>query len=225
MVRAILFDVDGTLIRTRGVGVQAFARAFNTLFKFPDTTKKISFAGRTDVSLAKEYFRLNNYTPTPQDIENFFAAYVFWLYEMIKYSDGGVCDGVVEFIHKAKRLSPPPLIGLLTGNIRLGAEIKLRHFGIWDEFEIGAFSDDAEDRNEIARIAYERACRALGERLDGNQIVVVGDTKHDINCARAIGARALAVGTGGEPIERLKMYSPDWAVQNLNEIEPELVCK
>lgn len=225
MVRAILFDVDGTLIRTRGVGVQAFAKAFHSLFKFPDTTGKISFAGRTDISLAKEYFRLNNHNPTKEDIENFFAAYVFWLYEMIKHSNGGVCAGVIEFINKAKKLSPPPLIGLLTGNIRLGAEIKLRHFGIWHEFEIGAFADDSEDRNEIARIAYQRVCRVLGEKLDGNQVIVVGDTIHDINCARAIGARVIAVGTGGNLTDQLKTHNPDWLVRDLNEIEPEVVCK
>lgn len=221
MVRAILFDVDGTLIRTRGIGVKAFARAFKILFGFPEATAdKISFAGRTDVSLAKEYFHLNGFEPSQDDIENFFAAYVFLLDEMIKLSDGGVCPGVVEFIRQTRKLCPQPIIGLLTGNIRLGAEIKLRHFGIWEEFEVGAFADDSEDRNQIARIAFERTRKWVGERLRGEEMIVVGDTVHDIACARAIGARALTVTTGGNTAEELKMANPDWVVSDLREISP-----
>lgn len=218
MIKLILFDVDGTLIRTRGIGVKAFAKAFYSLFKFPDTTGKISFAGRTDISLAREYFRLNNYNPSEQEIENFFICYAFWLDYLMPQSCGGVCPGVKEFISSARKLPSKPLIGLLTGNIRLGAEIKLRHFGLWDEFEVGAFSDDAEDRNEIAKIAYKRACRILNKKLMGNEILVVGDTPHDIRCGRAIGARVLAVGTGGSSIQELKKHNPDWVVNNLSEI-------
>ncbi|MCX7872546.1 MAG: HAD hydrolase-like protein [Verrucomicrobiae bacterium] len=226
MVRAILFDVDGTLIRTRGVGVRAFARAFKILFGFPENTvEKISFAGRTDVSLAKEYFRLNGYSPTKQEIKDFFVAYVFLLDEMMKHSDGGVCPGVREFINQARKISPPPLIGLLTGNIQLGAEIKLRHFGIWDEFEVGAFADDSEDRNEIARVAFERTRKLIGEPLLGRQVVVVGDTVHDITCARAIGARALTVTTGGNTKEELKRNNPDWVVDDLKEISFKCICE
>ncbi|MGC8742925.1 MAG: HAD family hydrolase [Verrucomicrobiia bacterium] len=221
MVKVILFDIDGTLIRTLGVGVKAFAKAFNTLFKFPDVTAKMSFAGRTDTSLVKDYFHLNGYNPTEQDIENFFACYTFWLDHLLEQSRGGVCPGVREFINTARNLPSNPLIGLLTGNIRLGAEIKLRHFRLWQEFEMGAFADDSEDRNEIARIAYRRACNVLGKRLSGDEIVVVGDTPHDIRCARAIGARALAVTTGGNTFQELSIHNPDWLVNNLGEINVE----
>jgi phosphoglycolate phosphatase-like HAD superfamily hydrolase len=114
---------------------------------------------------------------------------------------GEICPGVTEFIRDLERLPHPPIIGLLTGNIRLGAEIKLRHFRLWDVFHTGAFADDHEDRNQLAVVARERGSRALKENLRGDQILVVGDTAHDIRCARAIGAKALAVATGGHTIE------------------------
>jgi len=221
MVKVILFDVDGTLIHTHGAGVEAFARAFHSLFNFPDTTKKISFAGRTDISLVKEYFRLNNYTPSQRDIEDFFPCYISWLGRLIRQSDGAICPGVKEFIAAAHKLPSNPLIGLLTGNIRLGAEIKLKHFGLWDEFKVGAFADDSEDRDQIARIAFKRANQMLNNKLQGNEVVVVGDTPYDIKCARAIGARALAVSTGGYSRKELAIHKPDWLVNTLLEISPE----
>ncbi|MGC8830712.1 MAG: HAD family hydrolase [Verrucomicrobiia bacterium] len=224
MVKVIFFDIDGTLIRTLGVGVRAFAKAFYTLFKFPDVTGRISFAGRTDTSLVREYFWLNNYVPTERDVENFFACYALWLDHLLAESRGGVCPGVREFIQKARGLRPQPVIGLLTGNIRVGAEIKLRHFGLWGEFEVGAFADDSDERDEIARVAFGRAIGMLGEGLSGGEVVVVGDTAHDIRCARAIGARVLAVATGGAGVEELARHNPDWLVNNLTEIEPKDLC-
>jgi len=221
MVKVILFDVDGTLIRTHGVGVEAFARAFHSLFNFPDTTKKISFAGRTDISLVKEYFRLNHYTPSQKDIQDFFPCYILWLGRLIKQSDGEICPGVKEFIYAAYKLPSNPLIGLLTGNIRLGAEIKLKHFGLWDKFKVGAYADDSENRDQIARIAFARASQMLNNELQGNEVVVVGDTPYDIKCARAIGARMLAVTTGGYAREELAIHKPDWIVDTLLEISPE----
>jgi phosphoglycolate phosphatase-like HAD superfamily hydrolase len=110
------------------------------------------------------------------------------------------------------------LLGLLTGNIRLGAEIKLRHLGLWDEFETGGFADDAEARAEIAAIARDRGCRMLNESLSPEQVVVVGDTPLDIQCARAIQARVLAVGTGGATLDELRQHSPDWLVQDLRQL-------
>jgi phosphoglycolate phosphatase-like HAD superfamily hydrolase len=107
---------------------------------------------------------------------------------------------------------------LLTGNIRLGAEIKLRHFDLWDVFQTGGFSDDHEERDQIAAVARERGSRMLGEELRGDQVLVIGDTPFDIRCARAIGAKALAVATGGAKLEDLKLRQPDWAVMDLRAI-------
>ena len=110
------------------------------------------------------------------------------------------------------------MLGLLTGNIRLGAEIKLRRYGLWEHFETGGFADDSEDRNQIAAAALERGRRVLGGNLRGEEIVVVGDTPHDVRCGKHIGAKVLAVATGGAKLEELKKHKPDWAVEDLTRI-------
>jgi phosphoglycolate phosphatase-like HAD superfamily hydrolase len=220
MVRLVLFDIDGTLIRTGGAGVKAFARVFATEFGAVDGFEKLKFAGRTDVSLVREFFTVHQIPVTPENLERFFERYVFWLDHILKESRSEVCRGVWEFIAGLRALPRPPLLGLLTGNIRLGAEIKLRHLGLWETFETGAFADDHEDRAQIAAVAQRRGSRLLGEDLAGEQVLVIGDTPLDIRCARAIGARVLAVATGGATLEELEQHQPDWAAKDLTEIAP-----
>jgi len=224
MVRLALFDVDGTLIRTGGAGVQAFVRVFATEFGIRDGVEQTRFAGRTDPSLVRELFQRHGVPATEANFRRFFERYVFWLDHLLAGSRGGAIPGVREFLRDLQALPQPPLLGLLTGNIRLGAEIKLRRFGLWELFQTGGFGDDHEDRSQIAAIARARGCQALGQELLGEQVLVVGDTPHDIACARAIGARALAVATGGCKLEELKQHRPDWAVADLRHLDVRGVC-
>ena len=121
-------------------------------------------------------------------------------------------------------MSDPPRLGLLTGNIQLGAEIKLRHFDLWKEFETGGFADDHEDRDQIAHAAWKRGGRVLGGELRGEEVLVIGDTPFDIRCGRAIGAKVLAVATGGATLEELERHKPDWAVKDLSCVTAQEVC-
>jgi phosphoglycolate phosphatase-like HAD superfamily hydrolase len=127
-------------------------------------------------------------------------------------------------MHALRALPNPPTFGLLTGNIRLGAEIKLRHFDLWKEFETGGFADDHEDRDQIAHAALNRGSRVLGQQLSGEQVLVIGDTPLDIRCGRAIGAKVLAVATGGATLDELKRHQPNWAVQDLKRVAAKQVC-
>jgi len=219
MVRLVLFDIDGTLIRTGGAGVKAFAKVFETEFKAVDGFERMKFGGRTDTGLVREFFGYHNIPATPENFRRFFERYVFWLDHILKQNETTVCAGVWDFIRGLQGLAIPPVIGLLTGNIRLGAEIKLRHAGLWDVFVTGGFADDSEERDKIAAIAKERGSRLLNENLRGDQVVVIGDTPLDIRCARAIEAKVLAVATGMVSIEELEERKPDWVVKDLTELE------
>jgi phosphoglycolate phosphatase-like HAD superfamily hydrolase len=224
VVRVVLFDIDGTLIRTGGAGVRAFERTGENLFHIVDGVRQMRFAGRTDPSLVREFFGLHQIEPTSTHFQRFFDHYVFVLDHLLRELSGHVCPGVGDFIAGLANLPQAPLLGLLTGNIRLGAEIKLRHFGLWECFATGAFGDDHEDRNQLADLAQRRAGQTLGCALPGDEILVVGDTPRDIECGRAIGARVLAVGTGGARLDELRAHRPDWLVETLLGVEASAVC-
>lgn len=219
MFRLILFDIDGTLIRTGGAGVRAFGSVFAEAFGHPTGTDRIHFAGRVDTSLVREMLVNHGLEPDPANFDKFFQRYAHWLRHWLAQLPGGVCVGVEGFMRHCVERADAPVIGLLTGNVRIGAEIKLRHFGLWDRFELGAFGDDHEDRNELAAIAWARGRKRLDRGLRAEEILVVGDTPRDVACARHIGARVVAVTTGGATREELAASSPDWLVDNLTEMK------
>ncbi len=216
MIKVVLFDIDGTLMRTGGAGMKAFAKAFETEFGVHDGAEKLKFAGRTDISLVREFFGHHDIATTGVNFERFFETYVFWLRKIIVDSGGGPCVGVAEFYEALTKAEPAPLIGLLTGNIQRGAQIKLGHYGWWDRFSFGGFADDSEERDEIAAIAQQRGGEILGRLVTGPETLVIGDTPLDIRCGRAIGAKALAVATGGATLEELEAHKPDWLVKDLS---------
>ncbi|MEO5802843.1 MAG: HAD hydrolase-like protein [Verrucomicrobiota bacterium] len=221
MFKLILFDIDGTLVRTGGAGVKAFARAFATEFGLSDGSEKLKFAGRTDVSLVREFFSHHGIEPDQTHFRRFFETYLRHLQQMISECDGEVCPGVHEFLNQLRTRANPPAVGLLTGNIRRGAEIKLRHYDLWKKFSFGGFADDHEERDHIAAIAKQRGEEMLKTKLRGEEVLVIGDTPLDIRCARAIGAKVLAVATGGSKLEELQAHKPDWAVEDLRSVKAE----
>ena len=219
MLKLVLFDIDGTLIRTGGAGMRAFERTGAAEFGVEDGVRHLCFAGRTDTSLVREFFTAHGVAPTSDNFRRFLDHYVFVLDHLLPQHHGAVCPGVSQLVAGLRSLPQPPLLGLQTGNVRLGAEIKLRHYGLWQHFEVGGFGDDHEDRRELTRIAVGRAARRLGTPLVPEEIVVIGDTPHDIDCAHALGARALAVATGGASRAELEAHRPRWVVDDLRGLD------
>jgi phosphoglycolate phosphatase len=224
MVRVVLFDIDGTLIQSGGAGEKAFARVCDAEFGVPNGAARLHFAGRTDPSIVRDFFQQHHIAPSADNFSRFFDRYVFHLDHLLGELNGSVLPGVHEMIRGLSALPEPPLIGLLTGNIRLGAQIKLSHYRLWGFFRTGGFGDDHEDRNQIAVVARERASRVLRGSLDGGEVLVIGDTPRDIECARAIGARSLAVATGKYSTRQLQQESPTWAVESLDHVCVDEVC-
>ena len=218
VIRLVLFDIDGTLLHTGGAGIKAFAMAFAHEFGVRDGPERLKFAGRTDVSLVREAFTNHGIEATRANFDRFFAVYLSFLRKFIVECKGGACRGVLEF-HQALLAQPePPLLGLLTGNIKQGAQIKLERYQLWDKFAFGGFADDHEERDQIAAVAHQRGSARLGRVVRGEEVLVIGDTPLDIRCARAIGAKVLAVASGGATLEELRPHRPDWAVADLSQI-------
>jgi phosphoglycolate phosphatase-like HAD superfamily hydrolase len=224
MTRLVLFDIDGTLVLTGRAGEKAFGRVCEAAFGVSDATRHLNFAGRTDPGIVRDFFLLNRIDPSAENFARFFRDYLVALELMLPACRGNVLPGVTRLIGELRALPAPPTLGLLTGNIRQGALRKLTHYRLWDEFALGAFGDDHEDRNQVAMVARRRASDHAGRPLRGEEIVVVGDTPRDIECARAIEARCLAVATGSFSMNELKAHGPEWTVPTLETIAGATLC-
>jgi phosphoglycolate phosphatase-like HAD superfamily hydrolase len=225
MIRLVLFDIDGTLIRTGGAGMAAFTLTGEQAFGVRNGTSHMKFAGRTDPSLVREFLVSHNLETSEANFTRFFDHYLSILGNTLASYEGAPCPGVEAFIDDLIGLPEPPRIGLLTGNIRSGAEIKLRHYGLWDRFEMGAYGDDHEDRNQIAHVALRRGRELIGDHLQPWEMLVVGDTPRDVECGRAVGAKVLAVATGGATHEVLSNSQPDWLVGDLTQAIAAEICE
>jgi phosphoglycolate phosphatase-like HAD superfamily hydrolase len=107
--------------------------------------------------------------------------------------------------------------GLLTGNMRRGAQVKLAHHGLWEHFAFGAFADDSEVRNDLGPHALRRAREHHGVEFAAANVWIIGDTPHDIACGKVIGAKTLAVATGGYTLEQLRAHTPTVVLEHLED--------
>jgi phosphoglycolate phosphatase len=219
LMYSVLFDIDGTLILTAGAGMQAFAAAFAELFDVHKLSGDVPFAGRSDRAIALELMQTHEVEPTAENWHQFVDLYLQKLEHKLPQCAGEILPGVIGLLDTLQS-QDHVLLGLLTGNIRLGAVRKLSHYGLAERFKFGGFGDLWTDRNAIASEALEQARYQARGNLD--EVMVIGDTVHDIRCARAIGACAVAVSTGNTPAEQLREEEPDILLKDLTEVEPLL---
>lgn len=215
----ILFDIDGTLLLSGRAGLRAMTRAFQITFGISDAFKGESFGGRTDSYLVSKALALAGLPDTPEHHHRFRDIYLPLLAEEIQHpGEGhkGLMPGARELLEALEAFDHLHL-ALLTGNYREAAEIKLQHFELWDFFEWGAFSDDHHDRNELVPIARSRAETYDIPVAAIDRVIVIGDTPHDIECARVAGAKSIAVATGGYTLEQLKDAGADVALPDLSD--------
>ena len=205
-MRVLLFDIDGTLIRSGGAGKAAMEAGLRTAFGVTEIHDRVLYSGRTDPGISRELLALHGLEPSDSNVERLKAAYLSHLPTMLRRLGGTVLPGIAEAL---KRERQGAVVGLLTGNIRAGAEVKLRHFGLWDHFPFGGFADGLEDRDDVARQALSEAERHVGRSIDPCDVWVIGDTPLDVKCARAIGAKAVVVQTGWHHRDELVACGPD----------------
>ena len=216
--KLLLFDIDGTLLLTGRAGEHALRVAFKERFGVDDDLSSISFAGSTDGAIARQMFAPYNIPATPENVADLFDGYVHHLALELPRREGRVLPGIVELLEALHRREDC-VLGLLTGNIERGAELKLSHYGVWDYFEFGAFADDHVDRNKLGPVAHLRAAEKHGVSFQAKDVYVLGDTPRDIDCARAAGFIAVAIATGSYGKDELAAHNPDFVFEDLSDTQ------
>lgn len=212
-MRFCLFDIDGTLLRSGGAGKAAMELSLCEQFGLSRIEVQVPFSGRTDRAICRDLLSSHCIEPHENHVRTLLRGYLARLPGCLQTYNGKVLPGVCDLLD-ALANHGQVAIGLLTGNIREGARLKLEHFGIFDYFAFGAFGDDHLDRDDVARTAWEEV-RRLAPEVRSEQVWVIGDTPLDVRCARAIGARAVAVATGWHSLDELRASEPDLLLPNL----------
>lgn len=214
MKKLILWDIDGTLIVSHGAGVRAMEKAFEKRFGLKGDLGKIDWAGRTDSWITGEVLSRHGLEVTPQNCHDYLETYLELLpAELRDGPQGQVLPGVLELLetlHARTDLAQ----GLLTGNLRRGAEFKLTHYKVWHYFEFGAFADDSPRRNDLGPHALRRAKEIHLVNFAPDRTFIIGDTPHDIECGKVIGARTIAVATGRHTRDELAAHDPTAVFDN-----------
>lgn len=209
---AWLFDIDGTLLLTDGAAREAFARAVEEAFQVEDGLDSIEFAGRTEPLILSDVLLKHGRTFSPEDEAQFWDSVVGHMRVTFPPGRGRLLPGIIELLD-AIAAEPQWVVGLLTGNMSEIARIKLTSFGILERFAFGAFGEEAPDRDALACSVIGRIQARYG--IPAHRCIVVGDTEHDIACARAAGARVVAVATGSRSLSLLESRRPDLALADL----------
>ena len=216
-MRAVLFDVDGTLIKAGGAGREALARGVARVLGAPldavrAHARAVDFRGRTDELLIEELVRRAGGVPEAGLDARVVAAYLDELVLALAEVEVEVLPGVHELL-AALELREDVAVGLLTGNVREGARRKLDAVGLgWLAARDGGFAEDGRERDALARAAM---ARLAAQGVPAGRVVVIGDTPHDVAAARAIGARAVAVASGWTPRAELAPSRPDLLLDTL----------
>lgn len=215
-MHALLFDIDGTLLRSGGAGQAAMERALDSVFGVTAPTEGIDAAGRTDFAITGDLLVYHGLEDSAENRQRFLDSYLSFLPEELAARDGLVLPGIPEILDSLASRSTVHL-GLLTGNLQKGAAVKLAHYQMADHFLFGGFGDEHHSRDDVARAAAADAQEKLRRRPDSTW--VIGDTPADIQCGRAIGATVVAVATGVYSAEALSEAEPDYLFEDFSDVE------
>ena len=230
MSKLVLFDIDGTLVLTGGAGLRAMNRAFTDVIGQPtplkgttptDALNGIPVAGRTDWSILQDTLARVGRELDLELLGRLRERYVVHLRDEILHPGTGFNGTLpgVNVLLDALEPREDVYLGLLTGNFKDGAQVKLERFDLWRYFRCGAFGDDAPDRNALVPFALERAVACGMPSFAAADVIVVGDTPNDVACAQAVGAVPVGVATGGYTADQLRQCGADIVFETLEDAE------
>lgn len=212
----VLFDIDGTLVHCGPTPRRVFKRALEETFGTAGSIDGWIFDGKTDPLIVRELMDAAGVAWTEAQISSALGLYVQALArELPDEPHKRVLPGVRELLEDL--IGKGAVLGLLTGNVRAGARAKLGALGLWGYFPFGGFADDSHLRSEIATAAVRRANDFSGREFTGAEIVIIGDTPHDMQCGAHLGAKAIGVATGRSSSGELLAAGADAAFADLQD--------
>lgn len=213
-----LFDIDLTLVNTNGAGRAAMRRAFDELGLGAEVVAQVPIDGRTDRAIFLDALERVGMAPREREaaLPSVVERYLRRLPEELTERGGRVLAGAREVVEALAARGWA--LGLATGNLRAGAERKLKHFGLWEAFAFGGFGDRVTVRAAVVREAIVEAEARLGRPPAAGRAWVIGDTPLDVEAAHAVGLRALAVATGNYSVEQLRSAGADAVVPSLRDV-------
>ncbi|MEO7521019.1 MAG: HAD hydrolase-like protein [Gemmatimonas sp.] len=219
-MKLVLFDIDGTLLWTDGAGRRSMDQALTDTFGSPGDPS-YRYDGKTDQQIVRDQMRWAGVADGDIDtgMDGVFDRYVELLEAELQSTPDAarLCSGVTELLD-ALEAHDGATLGLLTGNIERGAREKLRAVGIdFERFRVNAFGCDHAERPQLPAVAQRRAREVLGVELNGERMVIIGDTPADIHCGRALGVRAIGVATGRYDVDELASHSPSAVFTTLDD--------
>ena len=217
--RLILFDVDQTLLSTRGGDRKALNTAFSELYEIEDAFEGVGFGGRMDLSIMTEVYRINNVPDGDRNMDEFKTIYFERLAQVLPVWDNGIVYPGVRELLRALEPEGGVQLGLATGNFREAAFIKLRRYGLDGYFVEGGFGGDHPERPEVVADAISKCQEIVGKVYERSEIFVIGDSISDVKAGQANGINSVAVATGHYDTQKLASLHPTHVFQDLSDTE------
>jgi phosphoglycolate phosphatase-like HAD superfamily hydrolase len=244
--RLALFDIDCTLIDAHGAGGRAVLQAIDDVYGVHGELGEYSFHGRTDPGIVRDLVALWGALDAQQVVgkldgetqprvvttvatrlgasadviearlEECLTRYIELLRAEIARGRMELLPGVRELV-TALAADRRVLVGLLTGNVEAGAQLKLAPTGLASLFKVAAYGSDSGWRPDLPAVAVRRAEELTGRRYSGKEIAVIGDTPADIVCGARLGVKAIAVATGRHGVSELATHKPDYVFADMSD--------
>ena len=209
MIKAVLFDIDGTLLHTGGAGAVAWQRAFLELYEVEANIAEHTHAGMTDPEIAQIVFReVMHREGSAEERAEAIGCYLGHLADAVAES-----EGIEELLPRL--IAEGILLGVVTGNIEAAAHIKLARGDLNRYFAFGGYGSDSRDRTELTKKALERGEAVSGHPLDPAETIGVGDTPRDVRACHGAGIRVVGVATGSYAVDELTDAGADWSIENV----------
>jgi phosphoglycolate phosphatase len=219
-IRAVLFDIDGTLLVTGGAGGIAWQRAFEELHGVEADVAEHTDAGMTDPEIVKIVFReAIGREGSAGERAQAIGCYLKHLPDAVAESEGYLTmAGIEELLPDL--IERGVLLGLVTGNVEAAAHIKLARGHLNRFFSFGGYGSDSPDRTEVTKAALQRGKLVSGDSLSNSSCISVGDTPRDVTAGHGAGIKVVGVATGSYGVDQLSQAGADWAIPQVSDNFP-----